>query len=264
MININLYNFACSLNKKHWLILLFTFFRISTIFSTPLSLSDSAIYYYESKQFESAAKAYEKIILQGRESWQLHYNLGNAYFKADALGKAIYHYEKARKFNPSQPDLLNNLRIADSKMQDKMEIRENFLEREIRLGIIHFFSLTTWAWLSILGLALCLGFFFLFRVTAKHTLKKIFFWSSFTFSIAFASCLLFGFNALKEKKSHNLGVIITNNVNLYNAPRSEEKKNFQLHEGTRVKIIAQDNDWINIQLQNSNEGWIKITEVGVY
>ena len=45
--------------------------------------------FYELGQYQEAIKNFEEIIDNGYESWELYYNLGNAYFKNKQLGKAI-------------------------------------------------------------------------------------------------------------------------------------------------------------------------------
>ena len=44
----------------------------------------------------------------------MHFNLGNAYFKAGDVGLAILEYERARRWMPGDPDLVANLAYARS------------------------------------------------------------------------------------------------------------------------------------------------------
>ena len=48
----------------------------------------------------------------GLESGELHYNLGNAWFRLGELGPAILHYERARRSMPRDDDLAANLALA--------------------------------------------------------------------------------------------------------------------------------------------------------
>ena len=50
---------------------------------------------YREGNFAEAAAAYEAIIAQGKESAELYYNLGNAYFKQNNLGRSILFYNRA-------------------------------------------------------------------------------------------------------------------------------------------------------------------------
>lgn len=49
---------------------------------------------YINGDFHAAADAYEELLSRGVSSMKLYYNLGNAYFKDDRIGKAILYYNR--------------------------------------------------------------------------------------------------------------------------------------------------------------------------
>ena len=57
-----------------------------------------------------------KVIGRGYESWELYYNLGNAFYKNRQIGPAILNYEKARKLAPNNEDVLFNLELANLRV----------------------------------------------------------------------------------------------------------------------------------------------------
>jgi hypothetical protein len=67
---------------------------------------------YRNGRYAEAASRYEAIRAAGLESGALNYNLGNAYFKGGALGRAILGWERARCDMPRDPDVKANLRFA--------------------------------------------------------------------------------------------------------------------------------------------------------
>jgi uncharacterized protein HemY len=79
---------------------------------------------------------YESILKEGSTSYKLHYNLGNAYYKNNELGKAIYNYELANKLQPNNNDVKMNLKIANEKTIDKIESKENFFIIAIKSGLV--------------------------------------------------------------------------------------------------------------------------------
>src|SRR5689334_21968587 len=58
---------------------------------------DSANKLYEQGKFTEAASAYEKMVQTGQASAAVYYNLGNAFFKAGQIGRAIAAYNAAEK-----------------------------------------------------------------------------------------------------------------------------------------------------------------------
>ena len=67
---------------------------------------------YQETDFSGALDAYETVLQAGFESADLHYNLGNAYFKTGSLGFSILSYERALKLDPGDPDIRANLDLA--------------------------------------------------------------------------------------------------------------------------------------------------------
>ncbi|MBC7865210.1 MAG: tetratricopeptide repeat protein, partial [Bacteroidia bacterium] len=228
------------------------------------NLADSAVTYYDKKEFGSAIRCYEKILSGDKDSWLLHYNLANAYYKNNQLGKAIQNYEIAKKLNPSDPDVQNNLLIADSKLQDKMDVKANFLEKKIREGVLFFFTTSGWAWLSIFSFAAGFALVFLFIISEKTWKRRLFFWLGIVGFIIFFLAMVFGFAALKEKNAKGTGVITSNSAVDIFKEAGTVKEPYQLHEGTRIKVLNTENDWAFIKLKNGNEGWIKKSQFELY
>ena len=69
---------------------------------------------YGEERYAPAAAEYEKILGAGLESGHVYFNLGNAYFKAGDVGRALLNYERARRLIPRDPDLQANLAYARS------------------------------------------------------------------------------------------------------------------------------------------------------
>jgi tetratricopeptide (TPR) repeat protein len=69
---------------------------------------------YGEERYAAAAAEYEKILSAGLESGHVYFNLGNAYFKAGDVGRALLNYERARRLIPRDPDLRANLAYARS------------------------------------------------------------------------------------------------------------------------------------------------------
>ncbi len=68
--------------------------------------------------FESAAGKYQLLVDAGIHNSRLYLNLGNAYLQYGELGRAIANYERARRLDPSNRQLLANLQFAKGKVED--------------------------------------------------------------------------------------------------------------------------------------------------
>lgn len=219
---------------------------------------------YSKKNYKEAINVYEIILKEGLTSYKLHYNLGNAYYKNNELGKAIYNYELANKLQPNNQDVKTNLKITTEKTIDKIESKENFFIGAIKSGLVNSLSTNGWAWFSIFSLVGCLSMAFLFFITSKITLKRISFFMSSISLIAFIISIVLGFTALKDKQATNFAIILNREVKIYEEPVVTLKSKFILHEGTKVSVLETNSDWTNIKLENGNEGWIKTSDVGLF
>ena len=76
---------------------------------------------YSNGKYEDAVTHYSKILENDFESGELYFNLGNAYYKLEEIGKSIYYYEKALNFIEGDEALEQNLQIAQLKIIDKIE-----------------------------------------------------------------------------------------------------------------------------------------------
>jgi tetratricopeptide (TPR) repeat protein len=74
---------------------------------------------YEAEQYEEAVALYEAIAKRRIRAGRVYYNLGNAYFKAGQLGKAILSYERARRLLPRDEDIEANLGFVRLLKVDK-------------------------------------------------------------------------------------------------------------------------------------------------
>ena len=70
---------------------------------------------YQNNQYELAIQNFEQILSKDWESSTLYYNLGNAYYKSEMLGQAIWAYEKGLQLEPNDNDLRHNLIFVKRK-----------------------------------------------------------------------------------------------------------------------------------------------------
>ncbi|MES2761994.1 MAG: tetratricopeptide repeat protein [Bacteroidota bacterium] len=250
-------------NIKHKIIIIALLFASGFSFANT-GLQEKAEKAYGDKNYKEAIAAYESILKEGYTSYKLYYNLGNAYYKNNEIGKAIYNYELANKLEPNNQDIKTNLKIANQKTIDKIESKENFFIGAIKSGVVTSLSTTGWAWLSIISLGTALLLAFMFFVTGNMILKRIGFFLGGISFIVFIGSMVLGFTALNDKQLINFAIILNRESKIHEEPGDESASKFSLHEGTRVSVLESNPTWTNIKLENGNEGWVKTTDVGLF
>ena len=249
--------------KAGWLLVLFIAFSFP-VFSDNRQLAKEAVADYDKGKYEEAVKKYEQIIASGETSYELYFNIANAYYKSNKLGKAIYYYELAHKLNPADENVKHNLTIANKFTKDQIEQKENYFAKNVEAGILNFLTTTGWAWLSIIGLALACLCFSLFRITQKNGMRRFLFWIGILALVKCVAALIIGFMALNNIEEKTQAVIISAEVNVMNAPTGDAKTQFTLHEGTKAHVLESNAQWTSISLDNGNEGWVPTKDIGLF
>ncbi len=218
---------------------------------------------YVHGDYQGSIDAYEQVLATGVEHEDLHYNLANAYVKADRLGPAILHYEKALVLDPSRDDTQANLRLtreaAATRWQDKLQGAEHdpYWMRALSLlspGAMTLVFLGVYAFTFLLAFAVYLlpaGFA---RVSMAVLL------------LFFAAGSLAAGGALTARWYLNThveqGIVLPDEIVVKEGPEGNTQTSFLIHAGLRVRIVEHDQDWLKIRLANGLEGWTRARDVG--
>ena len=243
---------------------LFLFISSIIFAQAPEKLFSDANALYKESKYEEAIKLYEEVISNNFVSSELHYNLGNCYYKLNKVGPSIYNYEKAIQLNPSNKDAKNNLVFAKRLSLDRIEeVPKSFLQKFNR-NYISKLSYESWAIVciifSFLGAILLLLYFF----TISSTGKRLFFTTSiFSFILLLVSFFL-ALNQYSKKENTLEAIVYATEVSVKNEPTKNAEEAFIIHEGTKVLVLDSVDDWKKIQLLDGKIGWLKINEINLF
>jgi len=244
-------------------IALYTLLFFSSVLISQNEKLNEAATAFDKKEFQKSANLYEEVMQDGYQSSELFFNAGNAYYRQNKLGKAIYYYELAKKLNPNDEDVKINLSIANGKTLDKIDTRENFLLTAVKTNILQSLSTDQWAWIGILALTVGLVGLFMFFVFDNMRAKKLALVGSALFLVGFIITYILGFSALKAKNNNKFAIILDKEVTIQNEPVQSAAVKFRLHEGTKVRLIKTNGDWSLVSLDNGNEGWLQSKTIGI-
>lgn len=216
---------------------------------------------YENADYEGAINSFQSIVEAGYSSPEVYYNLGNCFYKLGQLPNSILYFEKALKIRPDDKDIAHNLSIANSMITDRVEPLPETIFSKIGTAVLSTFSIDGWAWVAVVIIFLASLSFFIYRTSNKISIKKIFFFNAilltgfFTFSILFAE--------IQRNKTLNeeFAIVFSPTVNLLSEPKSGSTKLYVIHEGLKVQIIENQDNWIKVSLADGNIGWIKNSDI---
>jgi tetratricopeptide (TPR) repeat protein len=75
--------------------------------------------------FRSSILHYRRMVDEGGvRNGRIYYNIGNAYFRLDDLGRAILNYKRAALYIPNDDNLRQNLKYARGRRKNRVEEKE--------------------------------------------------------------------------------------------------------------------------------------------
>ena len=211
---------------------------------------------YREENFSGAHDLYLAMLDSGYESGELYYNLGNACFKIGDLGGSILYYEKARILLPRDKDLEHNLRMAQMRVADRVEVPRLAIWKFLDT-LRDYLPMNLLSGATLAGFLLFLAIFAAYYFLPKGGLKKSFFYLSLPFFIIF---LVLAMNlSLRIWRLENIreGVLLAEKVEVLAAPDEDGKGLFSLHEGVKFRIVQELPPWSEIALPDGKKGWIR-------
>ena len=224
---------------------------------TPELLMEQANQAYIEESYHEAIDLYEQITGMELESAFLYYNLGNAYYKTGQYAKAILNYERALRLNPSDDNTQHNLRVARSRIGDRSEPIPRLFFIEWHDSILQLQSVDGWAITAIVFIALFSLFVALLFIVKNKAQKQSFLIASVFMLLLFLISL---YGANKQYERHYISreaIVMTPRVTAKSAPSESAVDVFVIHEGRKLKITGELNDWYEVRLPDGNIGWIK-------
>lgn len=218
---------------------------------------------YIKNDFVSAIQIYEAL-LQNGESADVYYNLGNSYYKADNIAKAILNYERALLLQPGNSDIRANIDVARSKTVDKVEPTPDVFFVTWIKALINSLSANAWAAWAIACFILLIASLYFFIFSKYIVLKKIGFISGIIFLIFVVFANVFAAQQKEELLVRNSAIVMSPSVTIRSTPNESGTSLFVLHEGRKVSV--KDNsmkEWKEISLEDGKVGWIPSSAIEI-
>ncbi|MEA3460852.1 MAG: tetratricopeptide repeat protein [Bacteroidota bacterium] len=232
------------------------FQEIITVPSDIDSLYISANKLYEQGDYEPALERYNAVILGGKESADLYYNMGNAAYRSNSIGHAILYYEKALKLEPAHEDAIHNLDFVSRYRLDAFEeVPVLFLGAWVK-GFVLLVPEHTWSILALVFFMIILSGTLVYLFSRHMVLKKSGFISGLVALILFLITISAAISRHKDIVNPDTGIILAPSVVVRSSPSESGTELFILHEGTKIKVNEEVSGWQNIKVIDGREGWI--------
>lgn len=224
-------------------------------------LLDSAVVAYSKGEYSKAAMFYETIIKSGQVAPEVYFNLGNAYYKSNNIALAILNYERAVKLEPDNEDFNFNLRLANQRIEDKIDEAPQMFLTQWKNSIVHLMTEKGWSQLCIVLILLTLVLFALFIAAQQKALKQVGFFGGVILAVFSISVFFIAKHKYKLTINGKEAIITAPSITVTGSPSEKGTKLFIIHEGTKVTVTEEEPDWTEIKIANGNTGWIKNSQL---
>ncbi len=212
--------------------------------------------FYKAESFEQAIEAWKGALSKGHHSVSLYHNLGNAYYKLNQVAPSIYYYEKALKLNPNDSDVLNNIAFARNMRVDIIEPLPKTVFAKWYENVSGIANYNGWAIGSVVFMFLMVFAIIGYDFSVASLKKRTFFVSGILLFALMLTAVSMAYSTYNDEQSKRFAIIFEEAIDVKSEPTPSGEFAFELHEGTKVNIIQQDDDWRLIQLIDGKEGWV--------
>lgn len=214
---------------------------------------DAANKLYAQGKFSDAAAAYQQILHEGTLSAALYFNLGNAYFKAGQLGRAIAAYRQAEELSPRDPDVRANAQFARNRVQGPRMTLSLWRQK---LG-----TLAAKEWATLATVAIWLTCALLIVRVMKPALRLPLRPWTVGAIVGTLVVLVCAKLAISQSDSPHTAIVVINDATIRNSPFDESPSAFTAHDGAELRVLDRKDDWLQVTDGGRNLGWVKRSAV---
>lgn len=211
---------------------------------------------YNNGDYQKAIDYYSEILDSGEHSAALYFNLGNAHYKLNQIAPSIYNYEKALLLSPNDKEIKNNLSYARNMTLDAIEIMPETSLSKIYKAVSGIMTFDQWSYTAIIFMFLFVLLYIAFYYFKYATSKRIAFISSIASLFISVMVAVFAFVQYNDFKDDQPAIVYDSEVQIKAEPNKRSEAIFVLHEGTKVNVLDELNEWKKIKIVDGKTGWV--------
>lgn len=211
----------------------------------------------QNDQTKTTIQLYEEVLATGHYSTELYNNLGLAYAKQGALGKAIVQWERALHWDPQNQEAQHNLKAAQQHISHPITTTAPIALVQGWQHLQQTLSARSWGviflllWVIICGLG---GYAWKKGKTNWKSQKEI----KWLLSLLLFSLLplVLGLGQQAHEQTRNIAIVVVKKAGLRPYPELSSKEMEVLSEGIRLQMLEEQGEWVKVELPNYLVGWL--------
>lgn len=216
---------------------------------------------YRQGDYATAIEQYEAVLAKGCTSADLHYNLGNAYYRDGQMGRAILNYERALRLKPTMGDARENLALAESHTTDRVTpLPKLFLVRWIDTLCTRLLP-SFWRIVCLVLLALMCAAVVCVRMGSTRSLRKACLLVGVVSLLLLLAAVALLIRSTVHFNAHREAIVMSDAITIKSSPEAQSTDKLVLHEGTRLIVSDSIADWYKITIADGTSGWCHSNEI---
>ena len=211
---------------------------------------------YSNGDYKQALALYDSVNTT-QTSASLLFNIGNCWSKLDDTPHAILYYERALRAAPGADDIQANLDQARAKVVDRVNELPGFTLGSLWDRLQGGTDVDQWARRSLWACALTALLVAVSLFIRQAAMKRILL-SVGALGLVMTVCAA-GLAAYRvhEVDSRDEAIIMQPKVDILGEPREGATVLFILHDGTKLRVLKEQDAWSEVKLSNGSVGWIE-------
>jgi hypothetical protein len=209
---------------------------------------------YNTGDYKAAIEGYEQLVSESVVNPAVFFNLGNAYYRAGAMGPAIANYERALQLDPAFDGARENLSKAVNGTKNRLARpappawRESLLFWHYQLSRHATNVLASLFWILVCGVAA-------FREWRPWKYANRVCVIFLIFAVAF------GASALAKAYPGLMAVANADTAHVHYGTNENETVRFDMNAGDRVMVDRRSGGWSRVTTQNGERGWARDSDL---
>ena len=205
--------------------------------------------------YRRSALRFERLVNEGDiQNGKLFYNIANAYYRTDDIGRAILNYRKAEQYIPNDLNLLQNLNQARQTRLDSFE--ETQETKVLRTLLFWHFDFSTRLRSILFAIFSCV-----FWTAVSVRLFRSEWAPRWLLTVSgIAGALFLGSLLVEtyERAGEVSGVVVSRQVIARKGDGESYEPSFKdpLHAGTEFRVLENRGGWYQIELPDGRQCWI--------
>jgi len=225
------------------------------------ALFNAATDAYNAGDYNKAIENYLEIVAAGQHSAELYFNLGNSYYKLNQVAPSIYYYEKALLLKPNDSEIKNNLGYAQNMTLDAIEVLPETGLSKIYKDITSFLSFDKWGYAAVVFMMLFVLLYIGFYFFQYATYKRIALITGIVSLFVAVLSLVFAFLQYSDFQADQPAIVFDDEVKVTSEPNKRSELVFTLHEGTKLNVLEELNDYKKIRIADGQTGWLTANSI---